>query len=73
MTDTENEAFRELVYIAKEICHAMAVNPDRTARQIAGDINDPEEELARFARAIDAAGRLVYPALDHRHADEVRS
>jgi len=51
----------------------MAVNPDRTARQIAGDINDPEEELARLARAIDAAGKLVYPAWDHRHADEVSS
>ena len=73
MTNTEAEAFRELVYIAKEICHAMAVNPDRTALQIAGDINDPEEELARFARAIEAAGKLVYPAWTHRHADEVRS
>ena len=27
MTNEENEAFRELVYVAKEICHCMAVNP----------------------------------------------
>jgi hypothetical protein len=73
MTNEEKEAFRELVYIAKDICRTMALNPDRTARQIAGDINDPEEELARFARAIEAAGKLVYPAWTHRHADEVQS
>ena len=73
MTNEENEAFRELVYVAQEICHCMAANPDLTARDIAGDINDPEDELARFARAIEAAGKLVYPAWDHRHADEVQS
>jgi hypothetical protein len=49
----------------------MAKQPDRTARQIAGVASDPDDELARLFRALDAAGRLVNPAHGHRHADEL--
>lgn len=72
MTDAEAKAFRELVYIAREIACCMAAQPDLTALQIAGSIGDSDSELARLSRAIDAAGRMVFSAWDHRHADEIR-
>ena len=70
MTDQEREAVRELVYISNEIAQAMARHPDMTALQIAGSFNDEQEEAARFARAIEAVGKLVYPAWGHHRSDE---
>jgi hypothetical protein len=71
MTDHETKAMRALVYIAKEIAFAMAVRPHKTAVEIAGAADDREGEMFRLLAAIEAAGALVYPAWDHRHADEL--
>jgi hypothetical protein len=71
MTDEELKAMRELVYISKQIAECMALHPEMTAREIAGDASNPEEELARLLRAIDAVGPLVFPAWGHLHPDEV--
>jgi hypothetical protein len=64
MTEHEMQVMRELVYIANEIANCMAAHPDKTARQIAGTIDDPDDELARLARAITAAQKITAPWLD---------
>jgi hypothetical protein len=71
MTDAEAIATRELVYIAKEIAQALADNPTKPARMIAGDADNPDDELARLFRAINTVGKLVFPAWGHRHPDEI--
>ena len=61
----DEEAFRELAYIAGEIALCMAWHPDLTAREIAGVATDPDSELARLIRAVKKCRPV------HLHHDEV--
>jgi hypothetical protein len=73
MTKFEFEVFSELTYCANEIVHCMATHPDLTARQIAGTVADPDDELARFARAITAARKILSPWLFDADGKEITS